>query len=364
MVKAIGISTPPAKPCRPRIAIIEPRSCAKAQAIENSAKQNVLRDHVAAEREHPAQIGGERDHHDLADQVGGRDPGAVVDAGADAALDVEQRGIGDLDVEDRHEGADHAGERRRSRSSGSPCRRLQRRSARHWPPCLHDASAMAAGSTRKICRLITGPLRRAPLSRAAWCRWSDRPTCPGADRRRAGSPASSTIFTGMRCTTLVKLPVALSGGSSANSCPLAGAMLSTWPVDRDAREHVDFDLDRLAGPHVGELRLLVVGDDIGGGDRHDRHQLRACLHILADAQRAVADDAVDRRDDRRVGEVQLGLVAARPRRGRAVACACASSAFSTSTCLAAVASAAVSRATAARAAAIREAACWAFCTLP
>src|SRR5882724_6953075 len=37
----------------------------------------------------------------------------------------------------------------------------------------------------------------------------------------------SAIFTGMRCTTLVKLPVALSGGSNANSWPLAGAMLST-----------------------------------------------------------------------------------------------------------------------------------------
>jgi hypothetical protein len=33
----------------------------------------------------------------------------------------------------------------------------------------------------------------------------------------------------MRCTTLVKLPVALSGGSSANCEPLAGAMRSTRP---------------------------------------------------------------------------------------------------------------------------------------
>ena len=64
----------------------------------------------------------------------------------------------------------------------------------------------------------------------------------------------------MRWTILVKLPVALSGGSSANSCPLAGAMLSTWPCD-PSREHVDLDLDRLAGTHVGELGLLVVGDD-------------------------------------------------------------------------------------------------------
>ena len=73
-------------------------------------EQDGVRQHVAAEGEDAAEIVGQRDHHDLADEIGGRDPGAVVDAGADAALDVEQRGVGDLDVEDRHEGADHAGE--------------------------------------------------------------------------------------------------------------------------------------------------------------------------------------------------------------------------------------------------------------
>jgi hypothetical protein len=42
MVKAMGISTPPAKPCRPRSTIIVPRSWAKAQAIENSGKRTEL----------------------------------------------------------------------------------------------------------------------------------------------------------------------------------------------------------------------------------------------------------------------------------------------------------------------------------
>src|SRR5438270_272623 len=35
--------------------------------------------------------------------------------------------------------------------------------------------------------------------------------------------------TGIRCTTFVKLPVALSGGSSENFAPVAGDRLSTWP---------------------------------------------------------------------------------------------------------------------------------------
>ena len=37
IVNAIGISTPPKKPCRPRIAIIDGRSWVKAQATENAA---------------------------------------------------------------------------------------------------------------------------------------------------------------------------------------------------------------------------------------------------------------------------------------------------------------------------------------
>ena len=45
MVKAIGISTPPAKPCRPRSTIIEPRSWAKAQAIEKTSEQDGVGQH-------------------------------------------------------------------------------------------------------------------------------------------------------------------------------------------------------------------------------------------------------------------------------------------------------------------------------
>ena len=115
---------------------------------------------------------------------------------------------------------------------------------------------------------------------------------PGRRTTAAALPGSRVILTGMRCTTLVKLPVALSGGSSANSCPLAGDEAVDAAVEDLAGEHVDLDLDRLARMHVGELRLLVVGDDVGGLCRHDGHELRARLHVLADAQRAVADHAV------------------------------------------------------------------------
>jgi hypothetical protein len=61
--------------------------------------------------------------------------------------------------------------------------------------------------------------------------------------------------------------------------------------------------------HVGEPRFLVVRQHIGAIGRHHRHQLRPGLDILADAQRVVADDAVDRGRDRDVAEIGAALVA-------------------------------------------------------
>ena len=67
-------------------------------------------------------------------------------------------------------------------------------------------------------------------------------------------------------------------------------------------------LDRLAAAHMGELRLLEIGDDVDRIERHHRHQLRAGLHELADPERARADRAVDRRGDLGVGEIQRRLL--------------------------------------------------------
>ena len=53
---------------------------------------------------------------------------------------------------------------------------------------------------------------------------------PGRSTPCSATSAGTRMRTGRRCTILVKLPVALSGGSSANSRPLAGDRLSTWPL--------------------------------------------------------------------------------------------------------------------------------------
>ena len=95
--------------------------------------------------------------------------------------------------------------------------------------------------------------------------------------------------TGTRCTILVKLPVALSGGSSENTEPEAGATLSTVPSMSRPGSASTAIVDRLAGPQPRELRLLEVGVDVDRVERHQAREPLAGLHVVADLHRAVAD---------------------------------------------------------------------------
>ncbi len=52
---------------------------------------------------------------------------------------------------------------------------------------------------------------------------------PGRSRFCVATSAGISTRTGMRCTILVKLPVALSGGSSENTAPDAGDSDATRP---------------------------------------------------------------------------------------------------------------------------------------
>ena len=85
------------------------------------------------------------------------------------------------------------------------------------PRCWkQDAAAAGAMNAGKGGRTIA-PEWKMPGARVSMLGSTDMP---------ARSPAAAGLVelmrTGMRCTILVKLPVALSGGSSANSSPLAG----------------------------------------------------------------------------------------------------------------------------------------------
>ena len=200
MVKAAGISTPPVKPWKARSTIICSRFCAKAQATEKARNRAALTSRILAHREDARQPAGQRDDDDLGDQVGGGDPAAVVDAGADRALDVGQGGVDDLDVEDGHERAegraDH-GEpgRERDRSVGILVGRgpqtggadqLLRDGGNGRRRVRRSDMARLAGLVDQRMATLSAPVAGAcPPRRRCGCRSPARPTCRRADGRRA-----------------------------------------------------------------------------------------------------------------------------------------------------------------------------------
>ena len=131
---------------------------------------------------------------------------------------------------------------------------------------------------------------------------------PGRSRSKPACFGSKRIRTGTRWTIFVKLPVPGSNGSSANCEPEPGAKLSTVPVS--SRSGIASTLMRrpLPGTHAAGLRLFEVGGDVEVVQRHQRHQARARLHVVALLHLAIADYAVDRRDDHRVSLILLRKV--------------------------------------------------------
>src|SRR6202021_1480546 len=153
-------------------------------------KQRRVDDQIASQGKHPAEEVGHRNHDDLADQIGGRYPGAIDAAGADAAFDIGQRGMGDLDVEH--------GEKRAEQPTADGDPGLQRDGGlatfaqRGHDALLPDDDANETGLVSMV----------------------GSTDMPGRSRPNSGSFRSISILTGIRWTVLVKLPVALSGGNT------------------------------------------------------------------------------------------------------------------------------------------------------
>src|SRR5207248_10837113 len=92
----------------------------------------------------------------------------------------------------------------------------------------HRAGLDSAAAGR-ACAAPTNPSPAwlSPLPRVSTVIVTDS---PGRNSPAIAASAGTAIRTGTRCTILVKLPVALTGGSRLNWAPLAGAKLSTRPV--------------------------------------------------------------------------------------------------------------------------------------
>ncbi len=139
---------------------------------------------------------------------------------------------------------------------------------------------LALGATRPARHALRLAASGQGQLAAAARRWP-RVSTVGGDRqarpqlRRQRILGSSTIFTGTRCTILVKLPVAFSGGSSANCAPVPGARLSTVPLIGMAGKESMATATGWPGCICAGLRLLEVRDQIDALRRHDGQQPRA-----------------------------------------------------------------------------------------
>ena len=72
------------------------------------------------------------------------------------------------------------------------------------------------------------------------------------------------------------------------------------------RETVDGDVDGLARLNPRELRLLVVGDHIDVRQRHNIDEIAADIDVVARLNLPLADDAIERRHDLGVTELEPG----------------------------------------------------------
>src|SRR5262249_49521537 len=128
--------------------------------------------------EHRREPGRDREHDRVRHEVAGQDPRRLVLARRQAPGDVRDRDVGHARVEELHE-------------------RRERDGDRDQP----------------------GRMLRTPLGRVHRTSTSGSTDMPGASTIPSGS-SSNTSFTGTRCTTFTKLPVAFSGGSRLKRTPV------------------------------------------------------------------------------------------------------------------------------------------------
>src|ERR1700738_2806099 len=74
------------------------------------------------------------------------------------------------------------------------------------------------------------------------------------------------------------------------------------------RKTIDPDVDGLARAHKSKLGLLEVGDDVRRIEGHHSHQLRARRYKLSHAQGPRSHVPLYGRSNRRVGEIECGLL--------------------------------------------------------
>ena len=199
-------------PCSRRNATICSMFCASAAQQRRDREAADADDEQLLAAEAVGQPADRRGHDRGGDDVGGQHPVDLVERGRQRALHVGQRHVGDRGVERLHDRRAHGadGQQRAPRDW-----RRQR-----WRPRQSRLAFLGERSAAR--RTATRSVRRRPVS------MSTRDAHAGAQRDRSW-PASNTMRTGTRCTTLTQLPLAFCGGRIANCAPVPGLTDATVP---------------------------------------------------------------------------------------------------------------------------------------
>ena len=129
---------------------------------------------------------------------------------------------------------------------------------------------------------------------------------PGLTSAPSEGLLSSTIFTGTRWTTLVKLPVALSGGSRREGAARPRRPTVHVASELEIGKGVDSHPGRLADADVGHLGFLEVRERPDVRQRKDGDHLRADIDELAEAHLPLAHEAIGGRQNSRIAQIVRG----------------------------------------------------------
>ena len=199
-----GISPPSPSPCRNRKPDHPGVVAHERHRGRGQHEQRHLERHHPADGEHGGEPGCHRHDHDVAGRVRRGDPGALVMPIVEVADHVGQGHRGEALVHRGQEGAQRGPQQPQHQPAGR-CRglagwlHLVQRCDQGPEPCQRRAPAREGRGAHRARSPLASPVSTAVSA--------DR---PGIRRAPSGIGGTRTIFTGTRCTTLVKLPVARS----------------------------------------------------------------------------------------------------------------------------------------------------------
>ena len=97
------------RPCGRFAGLLMSRLGGRAAEKRSNGEEDNAGDEKALPAEYPRKPAGHGEHHGVADQVVGEDPGYLIGAGIEASLHMGEGDVGHGGIDDLHDGREHDG---------------------------------------------------------------------------------------------------------------------------------------------------------------------------------------------------------------------------------------------------------------